>query len=142
APEDRRLLRRRSRRRSRQPHGSDGAARDRRPRHDHRRPRRVDVPADLPARLPALDVTWAQTRRVRRQSLRERLRVLLFGRVLVVSVFLAAAGSLTLLGRPREIGALTFWVVAAAYAGTIASALLVRRVARAELLAYLQVVFD
>lgn len=88
-------------------------------------------------------MTWAETRRARRQSLRERLRVLLFGRVLVVSVFLAAASSVTLLeSKPREIGAITFWVIAAAYAGTIASALLVRKVARAELLAYLQIGLD
>jgi two-component system, NtrC family, response regulator PilR len=89
-------------------------------------------------------VTASQTRTVRRQSLRERLRVLLFGRVLVVTVFLAAAGSLTLIGSGprRDIGTVTFWIVAAAYAGTLASALLVRRVARAEALAYLQVVFD
>jgi PAS domain S-box-containing protein len=88
-------------------------------------------------------MTASQTRTVRRHSLRERLRVHLFGRVLMVTVFLAAAGSLTLLGGPRrEISTVTFWVVAAAYAGTLASALLVRRVARAELLAYLQVVFD
>ena len=88
-------------------------------------------------------MTASQTRTVLRHSLCERLRVHLFGRVLMVTVFLAAAGSLTLLGGPkRDLGTLTFWVIAAAYAGTIASALLVRRVARAELLAYLQVVFD
>ncbi len=77
--------------------------------------------------------------------LRERLRVLLLARVLIMSVFLAGAGALWF-GKPQVTRALlgnaTFSVIALAYVGTLLSAFLVRSISRPVLLAYLQIVFD
>ncbi|MBM4265296.1 MAG: AAA family ATPase [Deltaproteobacteria bacterium] len=81
----------------------------------------------------------------RERALRERLRVLLLARVLIVSVFLAGAGALVLT-RPALQNAVggrfTFFAIALAYAGTLASALVVRKVRRPVWLAYLQIFFD
>ncbi|MBY0280352.1 sigma 54-interacting transcriptional regulator [Candidatus Binatia bacterium] len=77
-------------------------------------------------------------------TLRERLRVLLFARVLAVTVFLAGAGAyqLTVSHGERVVGPETFVVVIAAYVLTVASALAVRRVSWLRAFAYLQTVFD
>ena len=78
-------------------------------------------------------------------SLRERLRVLLLARVLIVTVFLAGVGAL-LLSKPEMgralLGDVTFQGIALAYLGTVLSALLVRTISRPVFLAYLQIVFD
>ena len=78
------------------------------------------------------------------ETLRERLRVLLFARVLVVTVFLAGAGAyhLTMSDGARVIGQRAFLVVIAAYALTVASALAVRKAPWLRAFAYLQSVFD
>ena len=78
------------------------------------------------------------------ETLRERLRVLLFARVLVVTVFLAGAGAyhLTVSQGYRVIGRETFMAVIAAYALSVASALGVRQVRWLRPFAYLQTVFD
>jgi PAS domain S-box-containing protein len=78
------------------------------------------------------------------ESLRERLRILLFARVLVVTVFLAAAGAyhLTVQRSGNVIGASTFFAVAVAYALTLVSALAVRRVRDVRAFAYVQALFD
>ncbi|HEY8515370.1 MAG TPA: sigma 54-interacting transcriptional regulator [Candidatus Binatia bacterium] len=80
----------------------------------------------------------------RDETLRERLRILLFARVLVVTVFLAAAGAYHLsVARPGSvIGSATFFWIAVAYAVTLASALVVRVVPRPRLFAYAQMVLD
>jgi len=79
-------------------------------------------------------------------TLRERLRVLLFARVLVVTVFLAAVGAyhLTVAHSEGVIGSATFLAIAAAYALTLVSALAVSRVhvGGLRLFAYAQMVFD
>ncbi len=78
------------------------------------------------------------------ESLRERLRVLLFARVLVVTVFLAAAGAyhLTLQRSGNVIPRGTFIAIAIAYALTLLSALAVRRVRAVRAFAYAQSIFD
>ncbi|MEW6269099.1 MAG: sigma 54-interacting transcriptional regulator [Thermodesulfobacteriota bacterium] len=80
----------------------------------------------------------------RDETLRERLRILLFARVLIVTVFLAAAGAyhLSVSHASSVIGAATFFWIAVAYALTLVSALVVRRVPRPRAFAYLQSVFD
>ena len=77
-------------------------------------------------------------------QLRERLRILLFGRVLVVTVFLAAAGAYYLSVRKPEgvIPNATFVVIALAYGLTLLSALVVRNVRWPRAFAYVQSVFD
>lgn len=78
-------------------------------------------------------------------SLRERLRVLLLARVLIMTVFLAGTGALWF-ARPQVsrvlLGDVTFSVLALAYLGTVLSAYLVRSISRPVVLAYLQIGFD
>ena len=78
-------------------------------------------------------------------ALRERLRLFLLGRVLVVSVFLATIGGLWFakpsVARPL-LGETTFLVVILAYAGTVLSAFWVRWIAAPKVLAYGQILFD
>ena len=78
------------------------------------------------------------------ETLRERLRVLLFARVLVVTVFLAAAGAyqLTLVRGEGVIGRSTFAWIIVAYVLTVASALAVRSVRWLRAFAYLQAILD
>jgi PAS domain S-box-containing protein len=78
------------------------------------------------------------------ETLRERLRVLLFARVLMVTVFLAGAGAyhLTVSHGDRVIGQTTFLVVIAAYALSLASALVVRHVPYLRAFAFVQTIFD
>jgi PAS domain S-box-containing protein len=78
------------------------------------------------------------------ETLRERLRVLLFARVLVVTVFLAAVSAyhLTVVRSEGVIGRATFFAIAAAYALTLVSALAVTRVRRLRAFAYGQMIFD
>ncbi|MBM4242446.1 MAG: AAA family ATPase [Deltaproteobacteria bacterium] len=80
----------------------------------------------------------------REEMLRERLRVLLLARVLVVTVFLAGAGAyhLTWSDGARVIGNRAYLAVIVAYVLTVGSALAVRGVRRLHAFAYLQAVFD
>ena len=91
-----------------------------------------------------MTLTWTKDTGVQ-SPLRDRLRVLLFARVLIMSVFLAGAGALWF-AKPDVtralLGDVTFSVLALAYLGTVLSAALVRTVARPGWLAYLQIVFD
>lgn len=77
--------------------------------------------------------------------LRERLRVLLLARVLIMTVFVAGAGALWF-SKPQVtralLGDVTFAVIVLAYLGTVLSAVAVRSISRPVLLAYLQIVFD
>ena len=78
-------------------------------------------------------------------SLRERLRLLLLARVLIMTVFLAGVGALWF-SKPQVtrtlLGDVTFVVLALAYAGTLLSAFLVRSIRSPFGLAYLQIIFD
>ena len=78
------------------------------------------------------------------ETLRERLRVLLFARVLMVTVFLAAVSAyhLTVARSEHVIGSATFLAIAVAYALTLLSALAVTRVRQLRAFAYAQMVFD
>jgi len=82
--------------------------------------------------------------RVEDETLRERLRVLLFARVLMVTVFLTAVSAyhLTVTRPEGVIGTATFFAIAVAYTLTLVSALVVRVVRWPRAFAYVQAVFD
>jgi len=123
--------------------GAVGQARD-------ARPGREGSPAEAPAPAsPALgwsgEVAAPRSEAGEASKLRERLRVLLFARVLVVSVFLAGAGAIHL-GRSIDslttINTATFVVIALAYAGTLFSAMAVGRAEPLRPFAMVQMIFD
>jgi len=114
------------------------------------RPGREGSPAEAPGAAPAAlgwsgEVAASRSEAGEASKLRERLRVLLLARVLVVSVFLAGAGAVHL-GRSIDsltaINTATFVVIAFAYAGTLFSAMAVGRAEPLRPFAMVQMIFD